>query len=218
MTSLLVHADAGPRPARVWRGATLTWAAVVSLWLLLVLSGMFALARYSNAPAAKDPAPDQWPSASGISADPQRPTLVMLAHPHCPCTRASLAELSRLVTRLPGQLSVYVLFIRPRGAEADWESTDLVERAGQIPGVHVKVDDEGREAALFGARTSGEAILYGKDGRRLFHGGITSARGHEGDNVGSTRIVSLVSGGSTEEAQSAVFGCALMNDPSSSLR
>jgi len=195
-------------------GAALTWVGVVGTWLVLVLWGMFALERYGSTPASLDTAPLQWPAASRVVRSSRRPELVMLAHPYCPCTRASLAELSRLTTRLSDRMGVHVLFIRPEGVEAGWEDTDLVARARQIPGAQVDLDEGGREAGLFGMRTSGEAVLYGEDGTLMFHGGITPARGHEGDNVGSLRIVSLLTDGSTDRAESAVFGCGLFDDAS----
>ena len=195
-------------------GKGLTWVGVVGTWLALVLWGMFALERYGSTPASLDAAPLQWPSASRVLRSSRRPELVMLAHPYCPCTRASLAELSRLMTRFSDRMAVHVLFIRPEGVEAGWEETELVARARQLPGAEVELDEGGREAGLFGMRTSGEAVLYGEDGTLMFHGGITPARGHEGDNVGSRRIVSLLTVGSTDRAESAVFGCGLFDDAS----
>jgi hypothetical protein len=67
----------------------------------------------------------------------------------------------------------------------------------------------GQKPIAFGAATSGEALLYGPDGRLEFAGGITSSRGHEGDNPGADRIVSLVTTGSAELATAPVFGCPL---------
>jgi hypothetical protein len=201
----------GPGPER---RAALAWAAIVTTWLLLALSGLTALARYTGAPGAEATPPGRWPSASHIVRDTERPTLVLLAHPHCPCTRASLAELSRLLVRLPEKPALHVLFVRPSGVEPGWHDTDLWRRAMTIPGASVELDQDGREAALLGAHTSGEALLYDRDGRLLFHGGITPARGHEGDNVGASRIVELLTTGSTDRREGAVFGCALMNDAS----
>jgi hypothetical protein len=194
------------------RRAALTWAAIVATWLLLALSGMVALARYKSIPGAAASAPEHWPSASGITRDPSRPALILFAHPHCPCTRASLSELSRLLTRLPEKPAVHVSFIVPEGVEAGWHDTDLWRRARTIPGVTVELDEGGRQAASFQVRTSGETLLYDREGRLLFHGGITPARGHEGDNVGAARIAQLLTTGSTDRHEGAVFGCALMND------
>src|SRR5262249_29850459 len=140
------------------------------------------------------------------------PALVMLAHPMCPCTRASLAELARLSRRLEGRVTTHVLFIRPDGTPDSWAHSDLWDLARAIPGVEAVEDPGAREAARFGGMTSGQVLLYGADGHLQFAGGITSARGHEGDNPGSDRIVDWVTRGRAELAQSPVFGCPL-HDP-----
>jgi hypothetical protein len=43
----------------------------------------------------------------------------------------------------------------------------------------------------------------------MFTGGITGARGHEGDNVGLSRVLALLGGRSADRNESKVFGCAL---------
>ena len=55
-------------------------------------------------------------------------------------------------------------------------------------------DVEGVEARRFGAQTSGTTSLYSPDGRLLFSGGITSSRGHEGDNAGEDALTQAISG------------------------
>jgi hypothetical protein len=171
---------------------------------------MGMLWQYSATPSAAASPSAFWPRESAIKPAPDRATLVMLAHPHCPCTRASLSELARLVTRLPTELAVHVLFVKPSGVAKDWESTDIFRAATTIPGADVHIDEQGREAALFHAATSGETVVYGRDGHLLFHGGITGSRGHEGDNPGRDRIIALLTTGSADEAESDVFGCSLL--------
>jgi len=78
-----------------------------------------------------------------------------------------------------------------------------------IPGVEVMADPDGVEAGRFGGATSGEVLLYGPDGHLTFAGGITSARGHEGDSPGAERIYDLVTTGHAELAVAPVFGCPL---------
>jgi hypothetical protein len=51
--------------------------------------------------------------------------------------------------------------------------------------------------------------VYDAAGRRLFSGGITPARGHQGDSFGRRRILALLSGSTTDRAESPAFGCAL---------
>jgi hypothetical protein len=138
----------------------------------------------------------------------------MLAHPHCPCTRASIGELASIMAHSQGRLTAYVLFLKPQVFSEDWEKTDLWQSAATIPGVTVIPDDDGREARLFRAVTSGQVVLYHSEGRLLFSGGITSSRGHSGDNAGQSSIVSLVNAGVPVRTETFVFGCPLF-DPNS---
>jgi hypothetical protein len=70
-------------------------------------------------------------------------------------------------------------------------------------------DDDGVEAARFRATTSGTAALYDARGRLLFTGGLTSARGHEGDSAGLQRIASLLRTGQADRSDAPVYGCSL---------
>jgi len=92
---------------------------------------------------------------------------------------------------------------------ADWEQTDLWRRAASIPGVSLTRDDDGVEAQRFDAATSGQTVVYDGDDRLLFSGGITAARGHEGDNPGRTAILSLLASAGGEQRSTPVFGCSL---------
>ena len=133
----------------------------------------------------------------------------MLAHPHCPCTAASVGELAQIMARLEGRLAAYIIFVKPKGADGDWEDTDLRRSAEAIPGVKIVVDPNGVEAHRFGAETSGHTLLYGTDGRLLFSGGITASRGHAGDNAGESAIIALVNHQTPLRNQTLVFGCSL---------
>src|SRR5436190_6767880 len=165
---------------------------MVISWLSVVSVGLWLLWGYENTPGISAESPGQWPAASQIQLAPDQPTLVMLAHPHCPCTRASIGELASIMAHSQGRLSAYVLFLKPADFSDAWEETDLWQSASNIPGVKVVLDGDGREARLFHAATSGQTVLYDVHGRLIFSGGITSARGHFGDNEGQASIVSLV--------------------------
>ena len=183
--------------------------AACALWLFMVAVGVGALWNYESTPGASAAAPDVWPSASRIKPDADRATLIMLAHPHCPCTRASIGELARLMTQAQGRVTAYVLFVKPAGFSDEWVQSDLWESVAAIPGVTPVMDDDGAEAALFHAKTSGQTVLYDAAGNLLFRGGVTSARGHAGDNAGRAAIVSLLTSDGTEERDTPVFGCPL---------
>jgi len=100
--------------------------------------------------------------------------------------------------------------VKPAGLPEDWEQTDLWRRAAVIPGVDLTRDDDGAEARRFGAATSGQTVVYDGDGHLLFSGGITAARGHEGDNAGRSAIVSLLASRGAEPTSTPVFGCSLL--------
>jgi hypothetical protein len=178
-------------------------------WLLAAVGGVVALAAYSNSPGDAGAPPGRWPKESQIPLDPSRPTLVFLAHPRCPCTRASLGELELLMAEAQGLVSAHVLFIRPAGTPEDWVETDLWRAAAAIPGVAAHRDDTGVETRRFGSETSGETLLYEPDGHLVFQGGITIARGHSGDNPGRDALMSLLRRETTRRRETPVFGCPL---------
>ena len=183
--------------------------AVVAIgWCAGIAFGLRGLLNYESAPGAVANVPKTWP-ASGVSLAADGLTLVMLAHPHCPCTRASVGELAEVMARVEGKAKAYVLFAKPEGSGADWDDTSLRRSAAAIPGVTVLSDTDGVEASRFGAETSGHTLLFAPDGRLLFSGGITLSRGHAGDNAGAAAIVSLVHSHKAEHSTTFVFGCSL---------
>jgi hypothetical protein len=116
-----------------------------------------------------------------------------------------------MMARMQGKVDAYVLFLKPRQSGTDWEDTDLRRSAAAIPSVTVLSDVDGVEARRFGAETSGHTLLFNRDGRLLFSGGITEFRGHAGDNAGERAIESLVNGQVAARTATSVFGCALAN-------
>jgi len=194
---------------RAARGNRLAAAALV-FWAVAVVTGFGMLWRYKATAATQaDEPPLSWPSASALARTPGRPTLVLFVHPHCGCSQATVTELARLLGRVRGPLDVRVAVVRPVGVEAGWDDTALVGRAEAIPGVTVVRDADGIEAARFAGHASGFTVVYGADGRRLFAGGLTSSRGHEGESFGSRRIVSLLETGLADRGDAPTFGCAL---------
>lgn len=184
-----------------------TWIAAVSLSFIL-------LSDYQNSPGLAATPTSTWPRGSRIPSASDRATLILLAHPKCPCTRASIGELALLMAQCQGLVSAHVLFLKPKGVVANWEKTDLWQSAAAIPGVHVMSDEGGLEARRFHALTSGQTLLFDKDGQLLFNGGITGARAHSGDNAGRSALVSLLTSGTAVQRKTFVFGCSLL-DPES---
>jgi hypothetical protein len=191
-----------------WSG----WLAFGIVWALTLAPGFALLWAYKMRPGAAEGAPEVWPAGTRIARNRDRATLVLFAHPQCPCTRASLAELARLMARFDDQVGANVVFLRPADVGAEWDSSDLWKRASAIPGVTIVRDDDGVEAARFRASTSGATVLYDARGRLLFSGGLTSARGHEGDSAGLQRIRSLIRTGKADRSDAPVYGCSLRHE------
>jgi hypothetical protein len=85
-------------------------------WLLSSGIGFSFLWSYTSTPGDPGAPPTSWPSDSLVTCHSERPTLLMLAHPRSPCTRASIRELARLMAQCKDDLSAYVLFYKPEGA------------------------------------------------------------------------------------------------------
>jgi hypothetical protein len=126
-------------------------------------------------------------------------------------TRATIDELDRMMGRLHNQATAAVVFVRPHEFSEGWEQTDLWRAAARIPGVTVLSDPDDLEASRFGAQASGQVLLYSAAGDLLFSGGITASRGHSGDNLGHSTIVSLVTTGTSSVTRTSVYGCSLGN-------
>jgi hypothetical protein len=209
--SLLQTAQAFPQFMSARRKTILATGLFAVTWLAAVSLGLRTVANYENAPGKAGTVPESWPAASRVPRAGDRATLVMFAHPHCPCTRASIAELAQIMAQVQGKVSAHVLFLKPENSGSDWDDTDLRRSAAQIPDVAVATDLDGTEARRFGAETSGHTLLFDVDGRRLFDGGITASRGHAGDNVGHSAIMSLVNKHTTGRAQTHIYGCSLVD-------
>jgi|KBSSwiStaDraftv2_1062776.scaffolds.fasta_scaffold489487_1 hypothetical protein len=182
----------------------------VFVWLVAVGCGVFYLTRFENTAAETNIAyPAAFPTESRLDRDPKLPTLLFFAHPKCPCTRAGLHELARLMTDIDGKVKAYVVFIKPTDESDEWASTDLLAIAEAIPNVQVVIDRDERETKIFNAQTSSTTLLYDGDGNLRFNGGITASRGHEGDNAGRTSIFEIVTANDKKNAETLVFGCPL---------
>jgi len=185
---------------------------LTALWAGVVVGGFYMLHAYEATPGQSADPPACWPTGSRIPRTTERPTLLVFAHPRCPCTRATIDELAVIMTHCQGKVDAHVLFYKPRGTTSAWEQTATWRAAGRIPGVRVAVDPDGVEAARFSAQTSGQALLFGRKGELLFSGGITASRGHAGDNAGFDAIVALVAGRLPEAQETGVFGCPISGD------
>lgn len=190
----------------------MTWG-IGAAWLGVVLAGTFLMMAYANTPSEAGAPPVNWPDSSQLAHNREKPTLVMFLHPKCPCSRATVGELALLMAHCQGRVETHVFFLRPAGKTVEWAQSDLWQEAALIPGVTIHRDDEGREAQHFNAATSGETVLYDARGRLQFHGGITTARGHSGDNAGRDALQDLLLQMPVSQTVTPVYGCSLFGCP-----
>jgi hypothetical protein len=160
-------------------------------------------------PATQGKAPSQWPAETGIVFAEGKSNLVLFAHPQCPCSRATMEELAVILTQSGGRMKAHVLFHEPPDAPPEWTRTDLWRTAAAMPGVEVRADRDGAIARRFGAEASGQVVLFSAAGEQLFAGGITGARGHQGDNAGRQAVLAVVEKGQSRKAETPVYGCPL---------
>jgi hypothetical protein len=181
-------------------------------WLLAIGAGYAVILNYQTNRGTVGKTPKRWPSQSALALDQRRNTLIMFAHPQCPCTRASVEELNRLLAPCAGSVAAQVWFTKPDQFPGDWTQSSLWRSVAAIPTVTVHEDVRGVQAALFGAETSGYVVLYDPRGKLLFHGGITGSRGHAGDNAGEQALIDLITQQKVELNQTPVYGCSLIGN------
>lgn len=167
---------------------------LILAWVGAFAAGTHAFMRWESTPGAS--------AASAPSAKPAAAwRLTMVAHPQCPCTKASLAVLERIVRE--GGLQATVLFVGR-------EDSETVRAARRIPGVTVERESAPDSTRDHGARTSGQAFLFDPTGRIRFSGGLTAGRGAATPSSGAAAIRSILLGSDTH-AEAPVFGCALFD-------
>lgn len=185
----------------------------IGIWLVGLSLGFGLLTQFDTQPGLLGNVPGVWPKQEGIHYDHQRPTLLMVLHPFCACSKASLHELSRLMSIVPEKTNTSIIVV---GKPDNTLRRDL-DALKSVFGVNIVLDPSGDKARQFGLETSGHVILYDQQGQLMFSGGITPSRGHQGDNFGSESIVGLLAQQSSKTfaqptiASTPVFGCSLFS-------
>ncbi len=178
-------------------------------WGLVVGSGIVLLQVHASRPGDSGTPSVQWPEGSLIRRVGGQPTLLIFLHPCCPCSRASLTELAHIMNRCGGRVSAHALLLRPARLPERWAESVIEQDLSELAGVLVWQDSGGSEARRFGVATSGHVLLYDAQGRLTFSGGITSARGHRGDNYGRDAVLARIMGKIGDRPGNPVFGCQL---------
>jgi len=203
-----MHLDDVPIPVCPRQSAWLV-GAIIALWLAAAAGGLFMASAYDNTPGLPADAGTSWPPNTALVPATDRPTVVLLAHPLCDCTRATIGELAEALTRAHVKPKTYVVFLKPSSMPDGWEKSSLWELAATLPDTTIVRDDDGQEAQRFGALTSGQTMVYDARGSLRFSGGITGARAHAGDNAGRAAVVALLNQRPHTRAATNVYGCSL---------
>jgi hypothetical protein len=183
----------------------------LGIWCCAIVAGFGLLLTYKHVQGTSGAAPRHWPENAQVSRSPERHTLLLFSHPHCPCTRATFRELERILAHSADQVDVVVIFVGLNGAACLAERTTLSSAAEQLGVVKILYDD-GSLATLFRARTSGQVLVYSATGELEFAGGVTSSRGHEGQSIGGDAVLALLLGRANSTKSAAVFGCPLFSN------
>jgi hypothetical protein len=197
------------------------WCWAGAIWSIAA-AGVWVWAtqhEYTTYDAVASQPAQAWPVDTNLQLAKDRPTLLLFMHPRCPCTRASLRQLERILARNSlaedQQPHLIIAASIPENASLQWRDSDTLRSALALPRAQVAWDVGGREARRFGVVSSGAVRLYNKDGRLVFQGGVTVSRGHDGDNVGSDRLLATLREPASiaERPESIpVFGCRLCID------
>lgn len=188
-------------PAAVACLLAIGWCAA----LLLVWNQLLAHTyRPANTPGAVAawPVIDQQFDSTGVN-------ILVFAHPFCPCTRATLAELEDSLQRASPELKVTIVFITAGLSADDVDRSATVAAAKQFPRVALQFDPSADMAKLFGASVSGEVFVFDAAGNRVFHGGITAGRGHRGHSVSKEAFEQVIRGKYEGAGEFPLFGCRL---------
>lgn len=180
------------KPTRL---AKLLKAGLIGVWALGVGGAMALAMRYEATPGKVG---DARPLAQAGRE------VVMVVHPDCPCTAASVRVFQRLLgeakTATPARLLVV--------AYGDPDHDVAGEKYAQaVPAARAAWISPEEAEKRFGAYTSGHTVAY-LDGKPVFSGGLTSGRGVESSSDSQTDLRNFLAGRPVR-AERPVFGCAL---------
>jgi hypothetical protein len=197
-----------------WTGNS-AWLAVAGLvWVALLAAGMAWMLGHDFTPGeSSGEVPNVWPEdvarvrRSGVA------TLVMAVHPGCPCTRASLDQLERLIVRTGPRLRVMTLHFSSPATDTERVGVGTRNVISSNSRIEAMMDRDGELAKRFGLVTSGEVAVYDREGRLRFHGGLTPSRGCSAPGTGFDAVLALANGNEIARPAAPVFGCSILDTP-----
>ena len=185
---------------------------MVVLWFIALAVIYGKLAVYSQSPEGLGTPP--MAAVANVSVHPEKYTLAVYIHPKCPCTQATLYEVERLMTKVRDEVALSFYIFGASDAPSVWFEGTLDQLEQKFPDSLVIRDIDGEYSKSAGASVSGSTVLYTPDGVPVFWGGVTSGRGHSGDNLGSDSILSIARGLEPTRSEAPVYGCRITDDSS----
>jgi len=131
------------------------------------------------------------------------PLLIVILHSQCPCSLATVENLTNLPEGVRSRLRLRLVFTGPQ-----IESSDIVSGASALKHAEREYLTEAEVLQRYGAQTSGQALLYNSRGNLMFSGGLTQARGEVGESAGISAICDVMAGRKSIST-APVYGCAL---------
>ena len=149
---------------------------VLAAWGVLIAAGFVVLEVYAAAPGARGRSLPDWPQDCMIPIDGRHPTLLIFLHPLCPCSSASVDELTEIVGRCGDRVKLHAVLLHTISLEK--EGASVVERSlVDVPGMTIWPDEKGALARGFGVLTSVALLPHTIPQAILtFSGGITASR------------------------------------------
>ena len=184
-------------------------AIMAILWLGAAVIGLGVLGVFAQTAGGVDAPPTEEAAALPARTNTAPFRLVVAVHPKCPCTSATIGQIERILADAPGRLTCTVLAYQPAGAAADWLDTKSIRTSRERLGAEVIADADGAMAQRLGMSVSGSVVLYSPEGTAEFFGGLTSARGHEGDSSGKDAVTAIVLGKPALYTMAPVYGCRI---------
>lgn len=182
---------------------------IVSAWAAALLVGGYLFTGYSLDAQTSLRAVEHWPASSRLPVYDNEFHAVIFVHPKCVCSRSTLVELKRALGRSKTVPNISCVFYCPADHDPKWAQDELWELAQGVQKSARIIDLDGEEAKKFGVQISGHVMLFGRSNEQIYSGGITSARGHEGDNLGGMMLSAFLDGENPSGIQPPPFGCRL---------
>src|SRR5258708_33732155 len=93
---------------------------LIATWAIAVVSGLAMLWSYQGQRGRTGQAPGYFPHDVSILPAHNQFNLILSLHPHCPCSCATVEELSKILAHTGASMRVHILMFAPAGADASW--------------------------------------------------------------------------------------------------